>query len=167
MCDQRHFFSSSTVDLESLNVLSDLEEKNSSGLSQRFWPLQSMLHWAMIRATCLATPLRDKTHELFHSVTAPLVLATLWRNKLHETFHSVTYPATAKIVARQVARKVEPNSTSGNGSCNLFLVFIRHSIRSTIRVLSQHLSFAIFHYFKRWTSPLELILTALTPIPVK
>ena len=30
--------------------------------------------------------------------------------KLHETFHSVTYPATAKIVARQVARKVEPNS---------------------------------------------------------
>ena len=36
-----------------------------------------------------------------------------------EAFHSVTYPATAKIVARQVARKVELNSTFGNGSCNL------------------------------------------------
>ena len=34
------------------------------------------------------------------------VLATLWRYKLHETFHSVTYPATAKIVAKQVARAV-------------------------------------------------------------
>ena len=32
---------------------------------------------------------------------------------------TLTYPATAKIVARQVARKVEPNSTFGNGSCNL------------------------------------------------
>ena len=30
-----------------------------------------------------------------------------------------TYPATAKIVAKQVARKVELNSTVGNGSCNL------------------------------------------------
>ena len=30
-----------------------------------------------------------------------------------------TYPATAKIVARQIARKVELNSTFGNGSCNL------------------------------------------------
>ena len=47
------------------------------------------------------------------------VLATLRRDKLYETFHSVTYPATAKIVARQVARKVELNSTFGNGSCNL------------------------------------------------
>ena len=47
------------------------------------------------------------------------VLAILWRDKLHETFHSVTYPATAKIVARQVARKVELNCTFGNGSqCN-------------------------------------------------
>ena len=44
---------------------------------------------------------------------------TLWRDKLHETFHSVTYPATAKIDARQVARKVELNFTFGNGSCNL------------------------------------------------
>ena len=35
------------------------------------------------------------------------------------SFHGVTYPATAKIVARQVARKVELNSTFGNGSCNL------------------------------------------------
>ena len=47
------------------------------------------------------------------------VLATLWRDKLHETFHSMTYLATAKIVARQVARKVELNSTFGNGSCNM------------------------------------------------
>ena len=39
------------------------------------------------------------------------VLATLWWDKLHETFHSVTYRATTKIVARQVARKVELNST--------------------------------------------------------
>ena len=48
-----------------------------------------------------------------------IVLATLWLDKLHETFHGVTYPATAKIVPRQVARKVEVNSTFGNGSCNL------------------------------------------------
>ena len=47
------------------------------------------------------------------------VLATLWRDKLRETFHIVKYPATTKIVARQVARKVELNSTFGNGSCNL------------------------------------------------
>ena len=32
---------------------------------------------------------------------------------------SVTYLATAKICARQVARKVGLNSTFGNGSCNL------------------------------------------------
>ena len=44
---------------------------------------------------------------------------TLWRDKLHEKFYNVTYPATVKFVARQVARKVEPNSTFGNGSCNL------------------------------------------------
>ena len=44
---------------------------------------------------------------------------TLWWETLHETLHSVKYPATAKIVARQVARKVEPNSTFSNGSCNL------------------------------------------------
>ena len=43
----------------------------------------------------------------------------LWRDNLLETFHSVAYPATAKIVAKQVARKVELNSTFGNGSCNL------------------------------------------------
>ena len=29
-------------------------------ISQRFWPLQGMLHWAMIRATCLAMALRLK-----------------------------------------------------------------------------------------------------------
>ena len=34
-------------------------------------------------------------------------------------FYSVTYPVTAKIVARQVSRKEELNSTLGNGSCNL------------------------------------------------
>ena len=38
-------------------------------VSQRFWPLQGMLHWAMIRATCLAMGLRDKLHEKLHSVT--------------------------------------------------------------------------------------------------
>ena len=47
------------------------------------------------------------------------VLATLWRDKLHKTFHSVTYPETAKIVARQVSRKVKLYSTFGNGSCKL------------------------------------------------
>ena len=56
---------------------------------------------------------------LLHCNLSRNVLATLWRDKLHETFHSITYPATAKIVARQVARKVELNSTFGNGSCNL------------------------------------------------
>ena len=41
---------------------------------------------------------------------------------MHETFHSVIYPekSSAKIVARQVARKVELNSTCGNGFCNDF-----------------------------------------------
>ena len=55
---------------------------------QRFWPLQGMLHrasghrasgigqgmlhWAMIRATCLAKALRDKLHEKLRDVTAPL-----------------------------------------------------------------------------------------------
>ena len=34
-------------------------------------------------------------------------------------FHSVTFPATAKIVARQVGRKVGLNSIFGNGSSNL------------------------------------------------
>jgi hypothetical protein len=30
-----------------------------------------MLNGAMIRATCLATPLRDKLHEKLHRVTGP------------------------------------------------------------------------------------------------
>ena len=30
---------------------------------KRFWPLQGMLHGAMIRETCLAMALRDKLHE--------------------------------------------------------------------------------------------------------
>ena len=40
-------------------------------VSQRFWPLHSMLHGAMVRATCLATPLRDKLHGKLHRVTGP------------------------------------------------------------------------------------------------
>ena len=47
------------------------------------------------------------------------VFATLWRDKLHETFRSVTYPATAKIVARQVARAVAENRMKFYCSCNL------------------------------------------------
>ena len=63
---------------------------------------KALLHLEMFRATCLAM---------------------FWRHRggtsCTKTFHSVTYPATAKIVARQVARKVELNSIFGNGSCNL------------------------------------------------
>ena len=44
---------------------------------QRFWPLQGiLLHWAIIRATCLAMALQDKLNEKMkklHSVTAPLM----------------------------------------------------------------------------------------------
>ena len=40
--------------------------------SQRFRPLQGMLHWAMFRATCLGMALREKLHEKLYSVTAPL-----------------------------------------------------------------------------------------------
>ena len=40
-------------------------------ISRHFWPLQGMLHWAMIRATSLAMALRDKLREKLHSVTAP------------------------------------------------------------------------------------------------
>ena len=47
------------------------------------------------------------------------VLEALWQDKLHETFHSVRYPAMAKIVTRQVARKLELNSIFRNSSCNL------------------------------------------------
>ena len=65
---------------------------------------------------------------------SPNVLATLWRDKLHETFHSLTYPATAKIVARQVARKVEPS----NGSCNLFCNdFGRYRVCYTVKCFLQ------------------------------
>ena len=35
-------------------------------VSQRFWPLHSMLHGVMVRATCLATALRGKLHEKLH-----------------------------------------------------------------------------------------------------
>ena len=50
-------------------------------------------------------------------------LAMFWRHcggtSCSKQFHSITYLATAKIVARQVARKVGLSSTFGNGSCNL------------------------------------------------
>ena len=57
--------------------------------------------------------LRDKLHEKLHCNSAVKALlhceifrsGDMVRDKLHETFHSATYPATAKIVARQVARK--------------------------------------------------------------
>mgnify|MGYP000739566041 CR=1 FL=1 len=53
-----------------------------------------MIHCEMFRATCLAM---------------------FWRRcggtKLQEKFQSVTYLVTAKIVARQVARKVQLNPT--------------------------------------------------------
>jgi hypothetical protein len=41
-------------------------------VSQRFRPLQGVLNGAMTRATCLATPLRDKLHGKLHRVTGPL-----------------------------------------------------------------------------------------------
>ena len=41
------------------------------------------------------------------------VLGTLWRDKLQETISQCNIPC------RQVARKVELNSTFGNGTCNL------------------------------------------------
>ena len=47
------------------------------------------------------------------------VLATLWLDKLHETFHSVTCPATAKIVAKQVARVVAESRIEFYFLCNL------------------------------------------------
>jgi len=60
-----------------------------------------LLHCEMFRATCLAM---------------------FWRHcggtSYTKQFHSVTFPATAKSVARQVARKVGLYSTFGNGSCN-------------------------------------------------
>ena len=63
--------------------------------------LKALLHCEMFRATCLAM---------------------FWQHcggtRCMKHF-SVTYPATAKIVARQVSRKVAPNSTFSNGSCNL------------------------------------------------
>ena len=55
--------------------------------------MKVLLHCEMFRATCLAM---------------------FWRHcggtGCKKQFHSVTYPATAKIVARQNARKVELNS---------------------------------------------------------
>ena len=41
-------------------------------VSKKFRTLQSMLHGAMNRATCLAMALRDKLHEKLHRVTGPL-----------------------------------------------------------------------------------------------
>ena len=44
-------------------------------LQQKFcetWLLQGMLYRAISHATCVATKLRDKSHEKLHSVTPPL-----------------------------------------------------------------------------------------------
>ena len=64
--------------------------------------LKAPLHCEMFPATCLAM---------------------FWRHcggtSCTKQFQSVTFPATAKIVARQVARKVGLNSTFGHGSYNL------------------------------------------------
>ena len=61
--------------------------------------LKWVLHCEMFRATCLAM---------------------FWRHcggtSCTKQFYSVTYLAAAKIVARQVARKVGLNFTFGNGS---------------------------------------------------
>ena len=46
-------------------------------VSQRFWPLHSMLHGAMVRETCLATALQDKLHEKLHRVTGPLFASAI------------------------------------------------------------------------------------------
>ena len=84
----------------------------------------------MFRATCLAMFWRHcggtSWTKHFTVKKAPLnatkQLVASMRKKQWLAFsslHSVTFPATAKIVARQVARKVEPNSTFSNGSCNL------------------------------------------------
>ena len=104
-----------------------------------FTPLKGLLQCEMFRATCLAKVEPNSTYgngssnlsrndfgrcKVCYTVNVSCNLsrhsvAKTLRDKLHETFHSVTYPAMAKIVARQVARKVEPNSTYGNGSSNL------------------------------------------------
>ena len=52
--------------------------------------IKALSHCAMFRATCPATPLREK---------------------LHQTLHSVTYLATAENVARQVAETVARSRT--------------------------------------------------------
>ena len=55
-----------------------------------FWPLQGMLHWAMIRATFLVMALRDKFHEKLHSVRFSLPccvahsLCYILRKKQHQ-----------------------------------------------------------------------------------
>ena len=46
-------------------------------VSQQFWPLHSMLHGAMVRATCLATASQDKLHEKLHRVTGPLIFSAI------------------------------------------------------------------------------------------
>ena len=55
-------------------------------VSQRFWPLHSMLHGAMVRATCLATALRDMLHEKLHRVTKPLRFRVRCVSALRITF---------------------------------------------------------------------------------
>ena len=51
---------------------------------------KALSHFAIFRETCLATPLREKSHE---------------------TLHSVTYLATAENVARQAAKTVAESRT--------------------------------------------------------
>ena len=53
----------------------------------------------------LASP-QDNLRRCYTLKCFAQLVSILWRDKLHETFHSITYPATAKIVARHVARAV-------------------------------------------------------------
>ena len=63
-----------------------------------------MLHEAIFRATCLATPLRNELHEpLQRAIFRVTCLATPLQNELHEPLQRVTHRAMSKIVARQVA----------------------------------------------------------------
>ena len=78
-------------------------------------------------------------------------------------------PTQAKIVAKQVARKVEPNSTFGNGSCNLsrndfgrcrvcytvkcFVQLVPPQCRLNIaRQVARNSAFRLIFIYSRWTS---------------
>ena len=80
--------------------------------------LKALLHCEMFRATCLAM---------------------LWRDKSSETFHSVTYPATAKDVARQVARAVAESRRSSllsipQTDISLFIQLIRRTVYFRLQI---------------------------------